>query len=208
MSAQLSLIGAPAITPDRGVEGGREALDAYWTPDDCALACVRALSTLWIGRKAPRRILEPSVGGGSWVRAIRAVWGGVPHLSVADLDPDVPGLLEDVDEAIRDDFLSLEIEGIDLIVGNPPYQVLLPWLDRSLRIAPRVAYLLRSTALGSAARLQWWQEHTPRGVWILSPRPRWEGPGGRPESDTCDSVLVVWDRDHLGPPTLAWLGWR
>ena len=47
----------------------RRALDAYYTPDDVALACVDALAPL-VARGAS--ICEPSVGGGAFVRALRA----------------------------------------------------------------------------------------------------------------------------------------
>lgn len=185
--------------------GERAPLDAYWTPDACALACVRAVDA-HLGRAiGSRGVLEPSVGGGAWVRAVREVWpASVVH--AVDVDPNAPGL-ELADRTKVGDFLTLDLKPRDVVIGNPPYSGhFLGWLDRSLELAPVVAYVLRSTALGSKLRAGWWAAHPPAVIWTLSPRPRWEGPGARPESDTCDSVLVLWDREDTDTRH-RWLPW-
>lgn len=198
--------------PDRRVEGGeRETLDAYWTPRAAAVACLEAIVDAggpvgWLPPIDPRRVLEPAVGGGSWVLAAREVW---PRAQVAalDLDPTAPGL-DLADESWVADFLSTDTPRVDAIVGNPPYAGdIVAWFDRSLELAPVVAYLLRSTVLGSLERSTWWAAHRPAGVWTLAPRPRWQGPGGRQESDTCDSVLVVWVAG-LDDTRHRWLRWE
>jgi hypothetical protein len=205
VASQLDLANAP-----RGLQDGERApLDAYWTPAACALACVRAVDA-HLGRAiGGRGVLEPSVGGGAWVRAVREVWpASVVH--AVDLDPEAPGL-DLADHSRTGDFLSLDFKPRDVVLGNPPYcGDLVGWLDRSLEIAPVVAYLLRATVLGSSGRAGWWQAHPPAAIWTLSPRPKWQGPGERVgrlgQTDTSDSVLVLWDREDTDTRH-RWLPW-
>ncbi len=193
----------------------RAALDGYWTPDACALACTRAVASVL--PRAPRTILEPAAGGGAWVRAAREVWGPVPWIEAWDLDGKAPALTEDVgaSEAHRYDYLGTAAHRFDLVLGNPPYarDAFQAWLDKPLTHAGAVAWLLRSTALGSAKRAAWWGAHAPSHVWVLSTRPRWGGPGARPSSDSVDSVLVLWQpslaRGGARVVTrLGWIDWR
>jgi len=65
----------------------RRELDAYYTPDALAAACVARCG---IGMYAG--VVEPSVGGGAWVRALRAGVLGV-HVTGIDIDPEAAGLL-------------------------------------------------------------------------------------------------------------------
>ena len=182
----------------------RAALDAYWTPAACALACTQVLASHCA---APELVVEPAVGAGAWVRAARAVW---PGATVAgwDLDPAAPGLAE-LDLAVVGPWTGLGAGRADVILGNPPYAGdLVPWLDASLDSAPVVGYLLRATALGSRTRLPWWRRHPPAEVHVLVPRPRWEGPGARPTSDTVDTLFVVWTgRTAPRRPAVEWLEW-
>src|SRR5690606_28209626 len=97
------------------------------------------------------------------------------------------------DEPSVGDFLQADLLGCDVVLGNPPYSAELPaWVDASRAVAPVVAYLLRETVTGSLERLPWWQDRPPAWIVKVLPRPRWEGPGARASTDTCDTVLVVW----------------
>ncbi|MEO0603689.1 MAG: hypothetical protein AAF211_19785, partial [Myxococcota bacterium] len=171
--------------------GGRAQLDACWTPDAGAAACARFLDLRGL---EGLRILEPAVGGGAWVRAARTVW---PDSAVTgiDIDPEAPGL-PGAHKAEVGDFLTHTDETYDLVLGNPPYasDLLLPWLDHSLKLAPVVAYLLRETITGTQTRLSWWLAHRPAFVVKICPRPKWEGPGARDTADRADTILVVWVR--------------
>jgi hypothetical protein len=215
---EAGLLFPSRVGPDRHVEGGeRDTLDAYWTPQACAVACCQAIRDAagpagWLPEIAPRRVLEPSVGGGSWVRAAWETWPTIRHVEAIDLDPESPGLELATESRVADFLLHypphIRFPPIDLILGNPPYSGdLLGWLDRSVQLGTAVAYLLRSTVLGSIERSAWWAANRPATIWTLAPRPRWQGPGGRAESDTCDSVLVLWvagfdDTRH------RWLRWE
>jgi len=188
--------------------GERDSLDGYWTPLEVARACVAEIDAeaRWQLPRWPRRLLEPSVGGGAWLEAAAEVWPWAERFGI-DVDPDAPGLAH-ADLAGVADFRAFDPDPVDLILGNPPYGGdLVGWLDRSLELAPVVAYLLRGTVLGSLDRLPWWEKHPPATIWVLVPRPKWGGPGQRRASDSADSILVLWIRGERDT-RLRWLGWR
>ena len=212
MKGQLGMFGLRELDAERGVENGREVYDAYWTPSKAAEACTRALADLWteLGIARPDAILEPSVGGGAWVRAFRKVWGTQPKVYGADLDPHAPGLADHrLDQAWPgQDYLTwTDRPSVSLTAGNPPYSDIQPWLDEPLTHSSWVAWLLRGTALGSKKRRDWYKAHPPRCVWVLSPRCKWEGPGARDETDTVDPYFIAWEAGYQGPTELRWLGW-
>jgi len=146
----------------------RRALDAYYTPDELALKLVERV-LLW------GTVLEPHVGGGAFARAIRSE--GARHLIGVDVNPEAPGLAM-VDQPIVGDFLDLPIvDGVDWIVGNPPYAGFERHLDRALATAPNVAMLLRLSVLESASRVSSWQRWPLQSVTVLAQRPSFTGGG-------------------------------
>ena len=172
----------------------RAALDAYWTPRSVALRCTR-----WLAGKgyAPRRVVEPSVGGGAWVEAARATW---PEANVDrfDLDPTAPGLRlswASGDEVWSGyDWARTILRSWDMVLGNPPYDCAEAHIAVSLRRAPVTALLLRETITGGQARYEsLWRLHPPAWVAKLPDRPQWEGGNPHASGDTTGSVLVVWD---------------
>jgi hypothetical protein len=220
-------LGAPA--PATALPNDQRAPnDGYWTPLPWARACVRWLDEHDLIRadmpdgspgfkpgNGAKSAIEPAVGGGNWVTALREV---KPDWTVDrfDIDPTVPGLELDrreTEDAIPRSWLELLDRPHvakprrwvwDLCLGNPPYRDapdgdLLRFLEVSLGRSWTCAFLLRETYTGTADRLPWWTEkHRP--AWIVktvgtgenSSRPKWEGPGRRDTSDSCDTVLVVW----------------
>lgn len=191
-SEEVNLVVA---APARGVIEGREVLDAYWTPDAHARGCVAFLAER-CDLVAPT-IVEPAVGGGAWLRAVRERWAGA-RVDRLDIDPDAPGLAHERlphDRVTVGDWLREPPGKWTLCIGNPPYGGdLVAWLTRSVEQADVVAYLLRETVTGSLERLPWWRANRPAWIAKVLPRPLWEGHGARSQSDTCDSVFVVWAR--------------
>jgi hypothetical protein len=92
-----------------------DPLDRCYTPDKLAQAIVDSLAIT-----SPQTVLEPSVGGGAFVRAVRRAWPDATILGV-DIDPDAPGLAL-CDEVFIGDFLDHTLPTPDLIVGNPPFK--------------------------------------------------------------------------------------
>src|SRR6478736_5920944 len=91
-----------------------DALGRYYTPQRLADLVVDALDA------SPDVVVEPSVGGGAFARAIRRRWPSARLVGV-DVDPAARGLAL-CDEAIVDDWLSASSGMVaDVVVGNPPF---------------------------------------------------------------------------------------
>lgn len=182
---------------------GTDGLDRYYTPDHVAQRCVQLLEL------APgSRVLEPHVGAGAWVRALRAV---VPDVFIVgmDLDPTAKGL-QLVDVAIIGDFLlddwrfDLLGRDLDAVVGNPPYSDAEAHVRRAFELTATTAYLLRATFLESRRRIPLLRNHPPARVHRFAERVRFLE-RGRPMKggDSCGHALVTWRRGHTGfTPTL------
>lgn len=175
----------------------RRPLDAYYTPDDVALACVDYLGR-WL---APHHcVVEPSVGGGAFVRALlaRGHTGGITGI---DIDPDAPGLAL-CDYRVVGDFLRVP-DGASWIIGNPPYsQAEAHWTAATNRASFGVAMLLRLAFLaGQGRRSRIWSAPGLRAVYVLPKRPSFTDGG----TDSADYAWFVWLRGYEGAPELAWM---
>ena len=101
-----------------GLKRAQAHLDAYFTKDDVAVDCVRRLPP----HSGSVAFLEPSAGGGAFVRALQSV----ARLTHMDIAPHVEG-------SVRGDFLTTALDDAALwgreealpdaiwVVGNPPF---------------------------------------------------------------------------------------
>lgn len=187
----------------------RRENDAYFTPDALAVACVATIPR----DLDPEIVVEPSVGGGAFARAVRARWPAT-YLVGVDVDSDAPGFAE-VDVRSVGDWLArasaFRGEGVDLAVGNPPYCEAEAHVRAALEAVPRVAFLLRLGFLAGKDRGRgFWREHPPSVVHVVSRRPSFTGNG---RSDGTEYAFFVWDRrpdprgERTGMPRVAWLEW-
>lgn len=208
----------------------RDPLDRYYTPDRVASDIVTGLYTnghITLGST----ILEPSEGGGAFVRAVRA---HRPYATIVgvDIDPTRPGMLGTKHVHSNDppfygyggcnpravqgltwhetaDFLSDTCEArrngteYDLAIGNPPYRLAEEFVRACLPIARQTVFLLRLGFLASAKRKAFFAEHPPSSVHILSKRPSFTANG---KTDGSEYAVFVWDREppEYGP-VLYWL---
>lgn len=181
----------------------RRAFDAYYTPDDVALACVGALAPL-VARGAS--ICEPSVGGGAFVRALRERQIG-GFIQGVDVDPRAPGLELCELRTVADFRETYPIA--DWIVGNPPYRDAEEHVLHALKIARvGVALLLRLNFLSGQGRYfrLWANGPVPlHSVHVLAARPSFTGGG----TDAIDYGFFVWTRWPPGvvpgPPVVRWV---
>lgn len=175
----------------------RDPLDRYYTPDPVALACVDALRReAWMPASAS--VLEPSCGGGAFLRALKAA--GVRDVVAMDVDPDAAGLT--LVSSMVGDFLTAEVpmtdERPDWIIGNPPYTNVEAHILRALEVARvGVAMLLRVSTLEGVDRYRRvWSQHQPAYVWHLVRRPYFSGPTvvGK-QTDNATYIFVVWHKE-------------
>lgn len=184
----------------------RREHDKYYTPDDVAARCVSALPS-----DRPDLIIEPSVGGGSFVRAVKERWPTTETIGV-DIDAYAPGA-QLVTRFYQDDWPqlassvafrhSLAESGRILVVGNPPYKDAREHVEASLEIAGQngvVAMLLRIGFLAGQKRRSFWAENQPHTVFVLSRRPSFTDGG----TDASEYAWFVWRKSAL-PPALLWL---
>lgn len=197
--------------------GERRPLDAYYTPDPLARAIVR-----WAAERipAPRRIVEPSVGGGAFVRACREEWRA-PNIHGVDLDPSAAGL-DLVTTRHVGDYLDAPLGDADLTIGNPPFArptgrvsartgkpIMEPiWhrhVERALESSAHVVMLLRLAAVEGIERAAWWRARQPSEVAVLPRRPSFTGGG----TDSCAYGVFWWSEEHTvaRPATMSWLEW-
>lgn len=196
MSSQPSLFGhEPAAYASEA--GERRLLDAYYTADPAADALVAATPECW-----ESWCLEPSAGGGAFVRALLARGCRV---EVRDIDPHASALkIDDCKVRSRGDFLGWTPSMRPLwVVGNPPYADAEAHVRHALSVTRRgVAMLLRLAFLESQQRAPFWAEHPCSWVGVLSKRPSFTGGG----TDSAAYGWFVWDREWLGETRLRVLG--
>jgi hypothetical protein len=180
-----------------GVLHPRRPLDAYYTPDALALACVRHIG-------APTNVIEPSVGGGAFVRAVKHARRTAYVLGI-DINPDAPGLpLCDTSRA------GCWLEQPEFpapdwwVIGNPPYGDAEAHVRKALAMQPAgVAMLLRLSFIGSRGRSKLFAEHPLSELAVVVGRPSFTGGG----TDSSEYGLFIWRDHHTGPSRLSHLHW-
>ena len=184
--------------------GERKVLDAYYTDPRVARALVATLPI-----RPEWTWLEPSVGAGAFVQALRERHGKRrPVIYGCDLDPRAAGLAL-CDGGDCGDFLALDLAsagGFDAVVGNPPFGDAEAHVRRAIAVVREggiVAFLLRLAFLESARRFRLWSELPPEHVHVLSERPSFTGGG----TDNCAYGFFRWRKGFRGEPRLSWLSW-
>jgi len=86
------------------------------------------------------------------------------------------------------DYLTTDFN-TDLIITNPPFSIALEFLEKSLKEAKTVVYLLRLNFMGSQKRKSFWQNNPPSHLFTLSKRPSFTGKG----TDSTEYAWFVWD---------------
>lgn len=174
----------------------RTGLDAYYTPDPVARACVDTLGNL---RKL--QVWEPHAGGGAFVRALHRA-GAV--VTASDIDPNAAGLCGAPCSFVGD-FLTYALADSprpSWVVGNPPFSDAEVHVRHALAHATiGVGFLLRLAFLESAKRAPLWKEHPPAVVHVLTQRPSFTGGA----TDSAAYGWFVWQRGYRGGPHLDWI---
>lgn len=188
----------------------REELDYYATPS-CEVYNI--LATLGYDLSG-KRILEPCIGGGHMVAGIQK------YINEKD---QLPVLCQGTDFKDRDfrsniwqlqyglDFLADDypIDSTDIIIMNPPYATLEPFLIRALEIAEdKVIVLCRTQVLEGAGRYEnVFKDNPPTAVYQYIERIQcWKG-GAKPTGSSAQAYCwLVWDKKApAAAPTLHWI---
>lgn len=226
---------APRTGADRDeieVGGVMVAADRYYTDPAVALACVRAL---YLSHDVPSMAvyLDPHVGGGSLLQAVRQVCPAAICVGL-DIDPDAPGFATCDQHEVTDWRTYALTDPVDVIVANPPFHgfddhVSLI-IDAVTSGRAQVAGVLLPESALSAPRFCDVTSggREPAEIWHIVGRIRFHGPGmvasrerrrvrlrkkfGREPTDAelrssppTGHVWVVWRHGHTGPTATYWL---
>lgn len=188
----------------------RDELDYYATP---SVEVYNILDTLKYDF-SNKLILEPCCGGGHMIAGIQ---------QYLNQNNQMPSKLLATDYKDRDfrsnkwnitynlDFLSDDypIEKADVIVMNPPYSTIEPFLIRALEIAQdKLIVLCRTQVLEGAGRYDnIFKDNPPTEVYQYVDRIQcWKG-GVRPQGTSAQAYCwLIWDKQRKGEPTqLHWI---
>ena len=192
----MTQLGIPGVAQALHDIDGRDPLDRYYTP---GLLAHRLVGLLNLDKAGPDDVVEPSVGGGAFARSIYDHARLVAH--GYDIDEGATGRRDCIFH--NEDWLSAE-HTFEWAIGNPPYFAAEEHARHSLSLCSNVAFLLRLAFLESKERVQFWQEHPARKVWVLAERPSFRAGA----TDSCAYGFFLWSRDYSGPTELEVLSWR
>ena len=211
------------LTPYQMQTMSRDKWDRYYTPQDCANTCVDFMMSRYpdLVDQGNLRIVEPHCGQGAFVHALAEYASYISVLCTVDIDPEIKPILEGDSHFyyvhINDNFKNLNLQNCHMVIGNPPYKDNL-WehLVQALKAAPRVGFLLRSTALAGTIKKDasgtsfrsWLKENPPKYALFLNERVKFTGPGAKGHSDTANHIFAIWDQGHTGPTELHFTSWR
>lgn len=184
----------------------RLADDAYITPPGHALAICQWLDGII---PAPKRIIEPSAGVGSFVLAARKVWPKA-HIIAVDVRGECRamclkhGANEFVNESWEDYADYIGGRGVDLILGNPPYL----YAEQHIRLAHRetldgawISFLLRqSFYCGQKRALSFWPKHPLFALGPIADRPSFTPDG---KTDGAEYAQFLWNKGYEGAPRIS-----
>lgn len=86
------------------------------------------------------------------------------------------------------------------VITNPPFSLVLAkdgtgFLPHALKHSKEVMFLLRLNFLGAKYRKEFFQQHEPAALFVLSDRPKFHGSAG---SDACDYAWFYWGKRFTG----------
>lgn len=173
--------------------------DLYETPDVAVHALLRV-------EQLPEVIWEPSCGRGAIVRVLRGAGRKVYATDLVDYgtpDQDQAGV----------NFLHAHEPGfcVGAIVTNPPFRIADHFVAHALTLCPRVVMLLRLAFLESERRraileCDWFARiHVFRKRLPMMHRDGW---AGRKANSSMAFAWFVWDRAHVGAPTVHRISWE
>ena len=185
----------------------RDELDRYYTQPSVARRTVQAVLPHLVRALVGGRVLvEPSVGGGSFLSVFREL---LPDVAVVGVDKDHDSAaLRDyaADYSVRADFGVWRPRAglrIGAVVGNPPYQEAELHCRRAIELAGEdgvVAFLLPLAFRASRARADFWREHPAPVCRVFADRPSFTGDG---KTDARDYALYAWGRHIPAEPGIG-----
>jgi hypothetical protein len=171
--------------------------DLYGTPPVAVEALLRV-------EQLPHRLWEPAAGRGAIVSVLREAGRGVIASDLIDYGFPL--------HFCRDFLAETEMpSGCEAIVTNPPFKDAQAFVAKALDMCPRVIMLLRLAFLESERRCSILEDrglarvHVFRKRLPMMHRDNWVG---RKANSGMAFAWFVWDRAHIGPPTIHRISWE
>jgi hypothetical protein len=165
--------------------------DLYETPP-CATETLLRVEPL------PHWVWEPAAGRGAIVNVLRDRGHAVVASDLIDYGFPL--------DFIQDFLAVTKVPvGVELVITNPPFQVINEFVAHALDLCPRVIMLARLAFLESERRTEILEHrglarvHIFRNRLPMMHRDGWDGPRA---SNAVAFGWFVWDREHRGPATL------
>ena len=117
-------------------------------------------------------MLEPGAGSGNIIKTLQKY--GDFSIDAVEIRPEEAQHLQDLGvNVIIDDFLSMDLgKKYDLIIGNPPFNQAIEFVEKCLGLLKpggRLIFLLRTAFMESDQRFEFWQQedHRLAGLYTL-----------------------------------------
>ena len=189
----------------------REALDYYATPPQ---EVTNILKTMGLEITAQDYVLDPACGGGHMMKGIVDYFPRV-QLIGTDIKDRTTQLIKDLKENTNStyyygkeyDFLSDEypIKECDYIIMNPPFSIIIPFVQHSLNIAKKGVLMFgRLQFLESVARYEKiFIDNPPTDVWVYVDRVACykNGDFSTKPSSVQAYAWFYWDKEKIGQNT-------
>ena len=189
----------------------REALDYYATPPQ---EVTNILKTMGLEITAQDYILDPACGGGHMMKGIVDYFPRV-QLVGTDIKDRTTQLIKDLKENTNStyyygkeyDFLSDEypIKECDYIIMNPPFSIIIPFVQHSLDIAKKGVLMFgRLQFLESVARYEKiFIDNPPTDIWVYVDRVACykNGDFSTKPSSVQAYAWFYWDKEKIGQNT-------
>lgn len=138
-------------------------------------------------------MLEPGAGSGNIIKTLQKY--GDFSIDAVEIRPEEAQHLQNLGvNVIIDDFLSMDLgKKYDLIIGNPPFNQAIEFVEKCLGLLKpggRLIFLLRTAFMESDQRFEFWQreDHQLAGLYTLHKRPSFTGHG----TDATSYSWFVW----------------
>lgn len=213
------------VSPEESGTGRRE-LEAYYTPPRLAEAIVgrlAAMTRVGNNQEPLGDVMEPHVGGGSFVRPL---WSRCNRLYLYDVDPTAPGFgvlprstvgLQTGARDFLDPLLPDLHPPVRWVIGNPPFDVASDHVRQALQVARTgVAFILPNdwgVRVGNQDLVD--GNYKCEAIWPIVGRPSFGSKVGGEAvfgkgNDKYETAVFVWLVGRNRPTSTAWkpLRWK
>lgn len=177
-------------------DGSERQPEDFYATDPAALPPLfKVLGPEW--ESGGKFILEPCCGQGHLSQIMELYGHQVISADLVDRGYGVGGV----------DFLQpTPYDGLpfDAVITNPPFSLAIPFIEKSLKLAPLVCMFLRIQFLESERRDKFFEQYPPRYVAVFRKRARTSKDAKFPKGESSATCYAwfIWERGYKGNPEL------